>query len=59
MLGSLKQNISFALRTLLKNKGFTLTAVLVLKTSGDPKALFRALGMMRHIGPIGPIKERL
>ena len=30
MLGSLKQNISFAIRTLLKNKAFTLTAVLTL-----------------------------
>jgi putative ABC transport system permease protein len=30
MLASLKQNISFAFRTLLKNKGFTLTAVLTL-----------------------------
>ncbi len=28
MLGALKQNISFAIRTLFKNKGFTITAVL-------------------------------
>ena len=33
MLGILKQNISFAIRTLLKNKGFTMTAVLTL---GEP-----------------------
>jgi putative ABC transport system permease protein len=41
MLGSLRQNISFALRTLLKNKGFTLTAVLTLALGiGSTTAIF-------------------
>src|SRR6266487_5225466 len=30
MLSSLRQNLTYSLRTLLKNKGFTLTAVLTL-----------------------------
>ena len=41
MLGSLKQNISFAFRTLLKNKGFTITAVLTLALGiGSTTAIF-------------------
>lgn len=41
MLGSIKQNISFALRTLLKNKGFTITAVLTLALGiGSTTAIF-------------------
>ena len=41
MLGSLKQNISFAIRTLLKNKGFTITAVLTLALGiGATTAIF-------------------
>src|SRR6185369_17538147 len=41
MLGSLKQNISFAIRTLLKNKAFTLTAVLTLALGiGATTAIF-------------------
>ena len=47
MLGAIKQNISFALRTLLKNKGFTLTAVLTLALGiGSTTAIFRALGLL-------------
>ena len=41
MLGALKQNISFSLRTLFKNKGFTLTAVLTLAVGiGATTAMF-------------------
>src|SRR6185503_3606832 len=41
MLGPLKQNISFAIRTLLKNKGFTVTAVLTLALGiGATTAIF-------------------
>lgn len=41
MCGSLKQNISFALRTLLKHKGFTLTAVLTIALGiGATTAIF-------------------
>jgi putative ABC transport system permease protein len=41
MLGVLKQNISYAFRTLLKNKGFTLTAVLTLALGiGATTAIF-------------------
>src|SRR5919106_4761913 len=41
MLSTLKQNISFALRTLFKNKGFTFTAVLTLALGiGATTAIF-------------------
>ncbi len=41
MLGTIKQNISFAVRTLLKNKGFTITAVLTLALGiGATTAIF-------------------
>lgn len=41
MFGRLKQNISFAFRTLLKNKGFTLTAILTLALGiGSTAAIF-------------------
>src|SRR5215212_8099198 len=41
MLGVLKQNISYSVRTLLKNKGFTITAVLTLALGiGATTAIF-------------------
>src|SRR5215203_4859557 len=41
MLGVLKQNISYSIRTLFKNKGFTLTAVLTLALGiGATTAIF-------------------
>lgn len=41
MLGALKQNISFALRTMVKNKAFTLTAILTLALGiGSTTAIF-------------------
>ncbi len=41
MLGALKQNLSYGIRTLLKNKGFTLTAVLTLALGiGATTAIF-------------------
>src|SRR4026208_1107244 len=41
MLGTLKQNISFAIRTLFKNRGFTITAVLTLALGiGATTAIF-------------------
>ena len=41
MLSALKQNISFALRTMVKNKAFTLTAILTLALGiGSTTAIF-------------------
>ena len=41
MLGTIKQNIGFAIRTLFKNKGFTITAVLTLALGiGATTAIF-------------------
>jgi hypothetical protein len=41
MLGALRQNISFAFRTLLKTKGFAITAVLRLALGiGATTAIF-------------------
>ena len=41
MLGTLRQNVSYSIRTLLKNPGFTLTAVLTLALGvGATTAIF-------------------
>jgi hypothetical protein len=41
MLGALKQNLSYSIRTLMKHKGFTVTAVLTLALGiGSTTAIF-------------------